>query len=163
MVAWTEEVEETGASYAENAILKAEAAARATGSPALGDDSGLEVTALGGAPGLHSKRLAGTQPERNEALWRRLAGVPRPWAATFVAVLALAIPGRPPRLFEGRADGELLPAARGEGGFGYDPLFLVPALGLTFAELDRSEKHRLSHRGRAAAALVASGVLNAIE
>ncbi|MEP7105433.1 MAG: RdgB/HAM1 family non-canonical purine NTP pyrophosphatase [Chloroflexota bacterium] len=163
LVAWTEEVEESGASYAENAILKAEAAARATGSPALGDDSGLEVAALGGAPGLHSKRVGATQAERNQALWQRLAGVPRPWPATFVAVLALAVPGRPPRLFVGRAEGEVLPAAPGEGGFGYDPVFLVPELGLTFAQLGRSEKHRLSHRGRAAAALVESGVLSSIE
>ena len=160
---WTEEVEETGASYAENAILKAEAGARATGSATLGDDSGLEVAALGGAPGLHSKRVGATQAERNQALWQRLASVPEPWPATFVAVLALAVPGRAPRLFEGRAEGQLLPAARGEGGFGYDPVFLVPERGLTFAELDRAEKHRLSHRGRAAAALVESGVLASIE
>jgi XTP/dITP diphosphohydrolase len=161
-VPWTEEVEETGSTYAENAILKAEAATRATGLPALGDDSGLEVAALGGEPGLHSRRVAATQAARNQALWRRLDAVPRPWRATFVAVLALTVPGRPPRLFEGRAEGELLPEERGHGGFGYDPVFLVPEPGLTFAEMDRAQKHRLSHRGRAAAALVESGVLSSI-
>lgn len=159
---WTEAVDETGASYAENAILKAEAAAAATGRPALGDDSGLEVAALGGEPGLRSRRLAATQAERHQALWRRLDGVPPPWRATFVAVLALAVPGRRPALFEGRAEGQLLPAGRGGGGFGYDPVFLVPERGLTFAEMGRAEKHRFSHRGRAAAALIRSGALAGI-
>jgi XTP/dITP diphosphohydrolase len=77
-------------------------------------------------------------------------------------VLALVAPGRPPSLFEGRAEGELLPAERGAGGFGYDPLFLVPERGLTFAEMGRAEKRRFSHRGLAAAALVRSGVLSSI-
>src|SRR5205814_3473752 len=87
---WGGEVEETGATYAENAALKAVAASTATGLPALGDDSGLEVEALGGEPGLHSRRLGPTQAARNAELWRRLAAVPRPWRARFVAVLALA-------------------------------------------------------------------------
>ena len=152
-------MEETGATYAANAALKAEAAWRATGLPALGDDSGVEVEALGGEPGLHSRRLAPTQAERNAELWRRLASVPRPWRARFVAVLALA-PG--PRFFEGSVSGELLPEARGSGGFGYDPIFLLPALGRTFAELSAEEKHAWSHRGRAARALLESGVLSSI-
>ncbi len=159
---WAEAVDETGATYAENAILKAEAAAAATGLPALGDDSGLEVAALGGEPGLLSRRLGATQAERHQVLWRRLEGVPPPWWATFVAVLALVVPGRRPNLFEGRADGELLPAERGDGGFGYDPVFLVPERGLTFAEMDPAEKQQFSHRGLAAAALVKSGVLSSI-
>jgi XTP/dITP diphosphohydrolase len=161
-VAWGAEVEETGATYAENAVLKAEAASAATGLPAIADDSGIEVEALGGEPGLHSRRLGATQADRNAELWRRLSGTPRPWRATFVAVIALAVPGRPAAIFEGRVDGELLPAERGAGGFGYDPLFLVPEIGVTFAEMGREEKHRRSHRGRAAAALLASGALSSI-
>ncbi len=159
---WDGEVEEIGASYAENAQLKAEAAAAATGLPAIGDDSGLEVEALGGEPGLHSKRLGATQAERNAELLRRLAAKPRPWRASFVAVIALAVPGRPTAVFEGRVDGEMLAAERGAGGFGYDPVFLVPEVGKTFAEMGRVEKHRRSHRGRAAEALVRSGALSSI-
>ena len=102
-------MEETGATYAENAALKAVAASTATGLPALGDDSGLEVEALGGEPGLHSRRLGPTQAARNAELWRRLAAVPRPWRARFVAVLALARPAAVPvDYFEGRVEGELL-------------------------------------------------------
>jgi XTP/dITP diphosphohydrolase len=153
-------VEETGTTYAENAALKAVAAHAATGLPALGDDSGLEVEVLGGEPGLHSRRLGPTQAARNAELWRRLAEVPRPWKARFVAALALA-PG--PRLFEGRVEGELLPEARGSSGFGYDPIFLLPELGRTFAELEPAQKQRWSHRGRAAQALLASGALSSIE
>ena len=153
-------MEETGATYAENAALKAMAAFTATGLPALGDDSGLEVAALGGEPGLHSRRIGPTQAARNAELWRRLAAVPRPWEARFVAVLTLA-PG--PRFFEGSVEGELLPQPRGSGGFGYDPIFLLPELGRTFAELEPAEKHRWSHRGRAAQALLASGALSSIE
>lgn len=155
-------MKETGATYAENALLKAQAASAATGLPALADDSGLELAALAGEPGLHSKRVGATQAERNRELWRRLAATPRPWRATFVAVIALAVPGRAPAVFEGRVDGELLPAERGAGGFGYDPVFLVPELGLTFAEMERGEKHRRSHRGQAAEALIGSGALSSI-
>ncbi len=156
-------MEETGATYAENAALKAVAAGLATGLPALGDDSGLEVEALGGEPGLHSRRLGPNQAARDATLWRRLAEVPRPWKASFVAVLALAPGGgRPLEFFEGRVEGELLPKARGSGGFGYDPIFLLPELGLTFAELEPAQKHDWSHRGRAARALLASGVLSSI-
>lgn len=157
-------MEETGTTYAENAALKAVAASTATGLPALGDDSGLEVEALGGEPGLHSRRLGPTQAARNAELWRRLAAVPRPWRARFVAVLALARPAAVPvDYFEGRVEGELLPEPRGRGGFGYDPIFLLPDLGRTFAEFSPAEKHRWSHRGRAAQALLASGVLSSIE
>jgi XTP/dITP diphosphohydrolase len=162
LVPWDREVEETGGSYAQNAQLKAEAAAAATGLAAIGDDSGLELEALGGEPGLHSKRLGATQAERNAELWRRLAASPRPWRATFVAVIALAVPGRPTASFEGRVAGELLPAERGAGGFGYDPVFLVPEVGLTFAEMGRQQKHRRGHRGRAVEALLRSGALSSI-
>jgi XTP/dITP diphosphohydrolase len=144
--------------YEGNAAIKAEAAAAATGLPALGDDSGLEVAALHGFPGVHSARIAPTQGERERQLFARLAGVPRPWHARFVCVLALAVPGRPTRFFEGEREGEVV-ERRGTGGFGYDPVFLVPELGRTFGELTAAEKHGWSHRGAAAAALLDSGAL----
>lgn len=153
------DVEETGDSYEANAALKARAAALATGMPALADDSGLEVEALAGDPGLHSRRLAPSQQERNRALWERLRGVPRPWRARFICVLALATPEGEVEMHRGEVEGELLPEARGEHGFGYDPIFLVPELGKTFAELTPAEKHRWSHRGRAFESLLKSGSL----
>jgi len=152
-------VDEDADTYAGNAALKAESAAAASGLPALGDDSGIEVAALGGYPGLHSARIAPTQPERERLLFERLAGVPRPWHARFVCVVALAVPGRPASVFTGVADGEVV-ERRGAGGFGYDPVFLVPDLGLTFAELEPAEKHRRSHRGAAIRALLESGELD---
>lgn len=151
-------VPEDADSYEGNAALKAEAAAAATGLPALGDDSGLEVAVLGGFPGLRSARIAATQPERERLLLDRLAGQPLPWRARFVCVLALAVPGRPTRFFTGTAEGEVV-EPRGTGGFGYDPVFLVPELGRTFGELPADEKDRRSHRGAAATALLDSGAL----
>lgn len=151
-------VPEDADTYEGNAAIKAEAASAATGLPALGDDSGLEVAALDGFPGLHSARIAPTQPERERLVFARLAGVPRPWRARFVCVLALAVPGRPTRTFAGARDGELV-ERRGEGGFGYDPVFWVPELGRTFAELAPAEKDRWSHRAAAAIALLESGAL----
>jgi len=115
--------------------------------------------ALGGYPGLHSARIAPTQPERERLLFERLAGVPRPWRARFVCVVALAVPGRPASVFTGVAEGEVV-ERRGAGGFGYDPVFLVPELGLTFAQLEPAEKHRRSHRGAAIRALLESGELD---
>ncbi len=153
------DVEETGDTYAANAVLKARAAAALTGLPAIADDSGLEVEALGGEPGLHSRRLASSLARRNPARWARLRDVPRPWRARFVCVLALATPDGEVETFRGEVEGELLPATRGEGGFGYDPIFLVPELGQTFAEMGRAEKHRWSHRGRAVQRLLQSGSL----
>ena len=152
-------VPEDADTYEGNAAIKAEAASAATGLPALGDDSGLEVAALGGFPGLHSARIAPTQQERERLLFARLAGKPRPWRARFVCVLALAVASRPTRFFWGVADGEVV-ERRGAGGFGYDPVFLVPELRRTFAELAPGEKDRWSHRGAAAAALLQSGALD---
>jgi XTP/dITP diphosphohydrolase len=146
--------------YAGNAARKAEAAAAATGLPALGDDSGLEVAALDGFPGLHSARIAPTQPERERLLFERLARVPRPWRARFVCVLALAVPGAPTRVFEGAAEGEVVERRDAGGGFGYDPVFLVPEVGRTFSEMAPEEKDRWSHRGNAIRALLASGALD---
>jgi XTP/dITP diphosphohydrolase len=152
------EVEETGATFAENARLKAEAVARATGCWALADDSGLAVDALGGAPGVLSARYAPTDPERIARLLAELAAADalalERRGAAFVAALALADPSGMVRLaVEGRCAGRIIEAPRGVGGFGYDPVFLVPELNLTFAEMDKATKGRIGHRGRAFALL----------
>ena len=154
------EVEETGDSFAANARLKAEAVALATGHWSLADVSGLGVEALGGAPGIHSARYAASDSERIARLLRELdertgqdpAANRR---ACFTAALALANPsGHIVLAVEGVCPGEILTAPRGSGGFGYDPVFLVPEAGLTFAEMDLDTKRRLGHRGRALAALL---------
>ena len=155
-------VEEVGRSYAANAALKAEAVAAATGEPALGDDSGLEVEALDGFPGLHSARLAASQEERQRTLFARLTEKPKPWRARFVCTVALAIPGRTTRLFSGERIGELVEPRSQGFGFGYDPIFWVPEAGRTFAEMEPAEKHRWSHRAAAVRALIASGELTAL-
>jgi XTP/dITP diphosphohydrolase len=161
LIPWEREVEETGRTYEENALLKALAAAAATGVPALGDDSGLEVEALDGDPGLHSKRLAPSQDERDRTIWERLRGLPRPWRARFVAALALAWPDGRSEVVRGVAEGEVLPERRGTLGFGYDPVFYVPEAGATFSELHGELKHAHSHRGAAVRALRATGALSA--
>ena len=163
LVAWADAVEEVGATYEENAVLKAVAASTATGLPALGDDSGLEVEALGGEPGLRSKRLAPTQEDRDRTLWERLRGTPRPWRARFVAALALAFPDGRKTVVRGVAEGEVLPERRGAQGFGYDPVFYVPEAEATFSELHGAGKHAVSHRGAAVRALRASGALSSLE
>jgi XTP/dITP diphosphohydrolase len=160
LVAFDSEVEEVGESYSENARLKAEAALARSGLPSLGDDSGLEVEALDGFPGIKSARLGPTQKERTAELLRRLEGVPRPWNARFVCVIALAVPGRDTRFFEGECRGEVVPEWRGEAGFGYDPIFLVPGTGKTFGEMPPEEKRKYSHRAAAARALLESGALS---
>ena len=147
------EVQETGTTFAANAQLKAEAVAKATGCWALADDSGLEVEALGGAPGVFSARYAPSDAERIARLLAELDAAPNRRAA-FVAALALADPDGVVQLaVEGRCEGLIAEAPRGEGGFGYDPVFLVPELDLTFAEMDKATKARIGHRGRAFAAL----------
>jgi XTP/dITP diphosphohydrolase len=160
LVAFDTDVEEAGDTYRENARLKAAAALQRSGLPSLGDDSGVEVEALGGFPGIRSARLGPTQKERTAALLARLDGVPRPWKARFVCVIALAVPGHDIEYFEGECRGELVPEWRGEAGFGYDPIFLVPGTGKTFGEMPPEEKRKYSHRARAAAALLASGALD---
>lgn len=147
------EVEETGTTFAANAQLKAEAVAKATGCWALADDSGLAVEALDGAPGVFSARYAPTDAERIARLLAELEAATTRRAA-FVAALALADPQGVVQLaVEGRCEGLITEAPRGDGGFGYDPVFLVPELGLTFAEMDKATKARIGHRGRAFAAL----------
>jgi XTP/dITP diphosphohydrolase len=159
------EVEETGRTFAENARLKAATVALASGCWTLADDSGLSVTALEGAPGVQSARYAATDDERIARLLRELAaanerrvgaGLPEDRSAHFTAALAVADPRGLIRLeVEGYCLGEILESPRGEGGFGYDPVFLVPALGLTFAEMDKATKASIGHRGRAFALLEA--------
>jgi len=150
-------VVEDGASYEENAAAKAVAIARHTGLPALADDSGLEVDALDGAPGVRSARFAGEPADdrRNvEKLLRSLAGAPAARrTARFRCVIVVARPDGARLTVEGTCEGVIAERPTGAGGFGYDPVFLVPVLGRTFAELPPEEKHRLSHRGRACAAL----------
>jgi XTP/dITP diphosphohydrolase len=160
LIAFDTEVDEVGGTYAENARLKAETARIRSELPALGDDSGVEVEALGGFPGLHSARLAPTQVERTAELLKRLEGKPRPWNARFVCVVALAAPGSPTEFFEGECRGEIVPEWRGHAGFGYDPIFLVPGTGKTFGEMPPEEKRLYSHRARAVRALLDSGALD---
>jgi XTP/dITP diphosphohydrolase len=152
-------VAEVGATYAENAQLKAEAAREALGLPAVGDDSGVEVEVLKGFPGVHSARIGPSQKERTQVLMDRLQGHPRPWLARFTCTIALAAPGRPTEFFEGECRGEIIPEWRGVAGFGYDPVFLVPEAGRTFGEMSREEKAKYSHRARAVRAMLASGAL----
>ena len=152
------EVEETGSTFAANARLKAEAVARARGQWALADDSGLSVDALGGVPGVHSARYAATDAARIERLLQELndAGAldPEARSARFTAALALADPsGRVVLEVEGHCPGQILMERRGDGGFGYDPVFFVPEVQLTFAEMPKALKADVGHRGRAFAAL----------
>lgn len=150
-------VEETGDDYASNASLKAAAHSDASGMWCLADDSGLEVDALGGAPGLHSARLVGptgSDRERRTHLLSLLAPHPRPWTARFCSVVALASPRGEIELAKGECLGEIIPEERGERGFGYDPIFLLAGLGRTMAELEMEEKNRLSHRAHAVRAIL---------
>ncbi len=149
------EPEEEGATFAENAAHKARAYAVATGLRTVADDSGLEVDALHGAPGLRSRRFFGddtSAAERNTRLLALLDGVSAR-GARFVCVAALARPDGTVELFEGQVRGEIGLAPRGGQGFGYDPLFVIAGDGRTMAEIPSDEKHRISHRGLAAAKL----------
>ena len=142
-------------SYAGNALAKARAVAAAAGALALADDSGLEVDALGGRPGVLSARYGGeglSDAERCEVMLRELAGVPpEKRTARYRCVIALCEPAGREATAEGVVEGVLLEAPRGRGGFGYDPLFYCPPLGATFAEIPAEAKHAVSHRGRAMA------------
>jgi XTP/dITP diphosphohydrolase len=146
-------VEETGSSYAENAALKAAAYARAAGLVALADDSGLEVDALNGAPGLYSARYSSkpgaTDADRRAYLLENIKDKPRPWRAHFHATVAIATGAGAVRFADGDCFGEIIPEERGANGFGYDPIFFIPEINHTMAELDAEIKNRLSHRARA--------------
>jgi len=163
------DVIEDGLSYAENATKKAIAFAQASDLISLADDSGLEVDPLNGAPGLYSARYGSTDgsklsdAKRRKYLIHNLQDKPRPWIARFRAIIAIAIPANVTlsgakslvlgeekvHLSEGICEGEIIPTERGTGGFGYDPIFLLPELGKTMAELTTDEKNRLSHRAKA--------------
>jgi len=147
------DVVEDGRTYAKNATKKALAFFQASGLTSLADDSGLEVDALDGAPGLRSARYStlpnATDADRRATLLLNLSKKTRPWRARFRATVAIASPGRSVQLAEGICPGEIIPEERGTGGFGYDPIFLLEDLDKTMAELEMEEKNRLSHRGQA--------------
>ncbi len=161
------DVEEDGRDYAENAAKKAVAFAHASGLISLADDSGLEVDALDGAPGLFSARYGPppsppvfgknggrargglTDADRRAYMLENLQGKPQPWTAHFHATIAIAAPGEDVQIVEGKCYGEIIPEERGDNGFGYDPIFLFPELNKTMAELGMEEKNRLSHRAKA--------------
>jgi XTP/dITP diphosphohydrolase len=146
---------ETGVTFAENAILKARHAAAGSGLPALADDSGLEVDALAGAPGVYSARYAGEgagDEANRQRLIAELARVPATArTGRFRCAIAMALPDGTVETVEGACEGRLITEPRGTEGFGYDPLFLLPERGLTMAELPMAEKNRISHRARATA------------
>lgn len=147
------EIAEDGDSFAANALIKARAVCKATGKPAMADDSGLMVDALDGAPGIFSARFAGEQrsdADNNEKVLQLLEDVADAnRTARFFCAIAIVLPNGDEYTVEGTCEGVILRALQGEGGFGYDPLFYVPDMGKTFAELSMEEKNRISHRGHA--------------
>jgi len=155
------DVDEDGSTYAENAAKKAIAFAQASGLTCLADDSGLEVDALNGAPGLYSARYSpkpgATDADRRAFLLQNIADKPRPWTARFRATVAVAGPDGGVEWAEGICEGQVIPEERGTGGFGYDPIFLLTGMDQTMAELPEETKNRLSHRARAVDA--ARGIL----
>lgn len=157
MLGISHDVPELGDTYAENAALKAQAYAQKSNLLTLADDSGLEVDALDGAPGLHSARFspipAASDADRRALLLHKLQDHPRPWTARFRCVVALAAPGDAIHFAEGICPGEIIPVERGQFGFGYDPIFLVGETGRTMAELPMDEKNQLSHRALAIQAI----------
>ena len=152
------QVEETGKTYIENAARKAKAFATAANMLTLADDSGLEVEALGGEPGIYSARYSpksgATDKDRRDYLLQQLQRFPRPWSAKFHCTVTLASPGAEIHFAEGNCAGEIIAEERGEAGFGYDPVFLVSELGRTMAELSLVEKNQISHRSRAIKAML---------
>jgi len=145
------DVVEDGETFEDNAVIKARHTARILGLPAIADDSGLEVAALGGAPGIKSARYAGEAAddrEKNLKLLNALEGI-EDRKARFVCVLAIAVPRGPALIYEGICEGAIALEMKGGNGFGYDPVFYFPPLGKTFAELSADEKNRVSHRGKA--------------
>jgi XTP/dITP diphosphohydrolase len=155
----TDEPEETGATFVDNAALKARYYARSSGLVTVAEDSGLVIDAIGGAPGVHSARYPGaTYPDKFRHLYAALSTAPRPWTARYVCAVAVAgidVPesrgAEVPLLFECQAtvEGEIWPEPRGTHGFGYDPIFYFPPYGRTFGEVEDEEKLAVAHRGRA--------------
>lgn len=149
------EIEEDGDTFEDNAVKKARFAARILGLPALADDSGLVVKALGGMPGVYSARYAGDHADdlaNNRKLLQAMKGI-KDREASFVCVIAIAVPRGPALIYEGTCNGIITEEPRGEGGFGYDPIFYYPPLRKTFAEMTPEEKNHVSHRGKAMAEL----------
>jgi len=147
-----EEPDETGATFQENAVLKAEYYGRASGMVTVAEDSGLVIDALDGAPGVHSARYPGaTYAEKFSNLYAALAGHPRPWTARYVCAVAIVEPHEGRLLFttEGSVEGEIGPTPRGDHGFGYDPVFYYPPFARTFGEVSDEDKLTVAHRGRA--------------
>lgn len=146
-------VTEDGQTYRENAVKKAIAFANLSGLISLADDSGLEVGALRGAPGIRSARYLAipdaTDADRRAFLLQNLAGKRRPWRASFHSAVAVAVPHGGVEAVDGECAGQIIPEERGKGGFGYDAIFLLDEAGRTMAELDMQQKNRLSHRARA--------------
>lgn len=147
------EPEETGITYAENAAIKARSACHATGEWSVADDAGLEIDAMAGEPGLYSKRFAGEDtpfPEKMRIILDRLRDTPEGRrGARFRCCVALAGPsGSEPRIFEATCEGRIATVPSGAGGFGYDPIFWIPELGCTMADLTAAQKHQISHRGK---------------
>ncbi len=151
-------VTEDGSTYEENASLKAVGFAQKSGLVTLADDLGLEVDALGGSPGIRSARFSplpkATDADRRAYLLGLLNSYPRPWTAHFHCTVAIAIPGGDIFYAQGDCPGEIIPIERGTNGFGYDPIFLLPEIGLTMAELRMEDKNHLSHRARAIRAAI---------
>lgn len=150
------EPEETGVSFADNALLKARYYSAATNLTTVAEDSGLAIDALGGRPGILSARYPGaTYPDKFENLWRELAPHPRPWIARYVCAVALVKPWSPNEVTEpafectGEVIGEIVAESRGTHGFGYDPIFYYPDYGATFGEVDDARKAVVAHRGKA--------------
>jgi XTP/dITP diphosphohydrolase len=151
-------VDETGKTYIENARLKAAAFCEVSGLPSLADDTGLEVDALDGAPGLFSARFSpipnASDADRRALLTSKLLETPKPWKARFVCAMVLALPDGSSYQSLGICEGEIIPQERGDNGFGYDPIFLCEGTNLTMAELTMEEKNRISHRAKAAKAMI---------
>lgn len=150
--------EETGTTFEENALIKARAACAASGLPAMADDSGICVDALNGAPGIHSARYCpGTDRERTEFLLKNMENVPDGQRqGRFVSAIACVYPDGTEFTVRGECEGIILREIRGEGGFGYDPVFFSPGDGCTFAEMPQARKNEISHRARALAAMKAA-------
>jgi len=146
------EPEETGTTYRQNAVIKADSAAEFTGEWCVADDAGLEIDAMGGEPGLYSKRFAGEEtpfPEKMRIILDRLSDTPtEARTARFRCAVALAIPGRATEEFEAICEGVIAREPSGGGGFGYDPIFFLPEMGCTMADLTAEQKHQISHRGK---------------
>jgi len=155
----TGDIEESGATFEENALIKARAVWKVTGETVLADDSGLEVDYLGGAPGVYSARYAGegaTDQDRNNKLLAALSGVPaEKRTARFVCVIAVIFPDGSEKIVRGTCEGYIADEPSGSNGFGYDPLMYVPELGMTVAQMDDDMKNKISHRGNAMRQLLA--------